>query len=278
MTLSGFAGRSSVKPSEVSGKYADLAQVGMTRVFGHGRHRLYMYLYVVSSVLIDGGTVRRHGWSGKTPASDEEAIDRILDAVDSLIESGAPVRVTDVARILGVSRPTIYRYFPGPDALMAGSRVRSADGFMERFAEHVRGIDDPAAALVEGVAFAVETLVGDQQIKEVLNARVNGTAALPFTSELAATFGRSMLRRYDVDWPRHGYDEDALDELGEICMRTFQSLILDPGELVGDPVALRRFIAGWLAPAVHYRQMMRTVATVESLAARKPARRTGKPA
>jgi AcrR family transcriptional regulator len=222
--------------------------------------------------------MRRHGWSGRTPASDEEAIDRILDVVDSLIESGAPVRVTDVARILGVSRPTIYRYFPGPDALMAGSRVRSADGFMERFAEHVRGIDEPAAALVEGVAFAVESLVGDQQIKEVLNARVNGSAAVSFASDLASAFGRSMLRRYDVDWARHGYDESALDELGGICIRTFQSLILDPGELVGDGVALRRFIAGWLAPAVHYRQMMRTVGLVESLAARKPTRHTESPA
>lgn len=219
----------------------------------------------------------RHGWSGKTPASDEEAIDRILDAVDALIESGAPVRVTDVARILGVSRPTIYRYFPGPDVLMAASRVRSADGFMERFAEHVGGIDEPAAALVEGMAFAVESLAGDQQIKNVLNTRVNGPAAVPLTSELASIFGRSMLRRYDVDWARHGYDDDALDELGDICLRTFRSLILDPGDLVGDGVALRRFIAGWLAPAVHYRQMMRTVGMVESLASRsRSARRVGR--
>ncbi len=210
----------------------------------------------------------RHGWSGKTPASDEEAIDRILDAVDALIEGGGPVRVTDVARILGVSRPTIYRYVPGPDALKAASRVRSADGFIERFAEHVRGLNEPAAALVEGMAFAVERLAGDQQITNVLNARVKGSAAVPLTSELASIFGRSMLRRYDVDWARHGYDDDALDGLGEICLRTFQSLILDPGDLVGDGVALRRFIAGWLAPAVHFRQMMRTVAMVESLAAK----------
>jgi AcrR family transcriptional regulator len=218
--------------------------------------------------------VRRHGWSGNTPASDEEAIDRILDAVDVLVERGSAVRVTDVARILGVSRPTVYRYFPGPDALVAGSRVRSADGFMERFAEHVRGLNDPAAALVEGVAFAVETLVGDPQIGQVFTARVNGAPALPFASELTSTFVRSMLHRYDVDWARHGYDDSALNEIGELCLRTFHSLFLDPGELTRDRTALRRFITGWLGPAVYYRQMMRTVATLEAAAA-TPRRRNG---
>jgi AcrR family transcriptional regulator len=218
--------------------------------------------------------VRRHGWSGNTPASDEEAIDRILDAVDVLVERGSAVRVTDVARILGVSRPTVYRYFPGPDALVAGSRVRSADGFMERFAEHVRGLNDPAAALVEGVAFAVETLVGDPQIEQVITARVNGAPALPFASELASTFVRSMLHRYDVDWARHGYDDAALNEIGELCLRTFHSLYLDPGELTRDRTALRRYITGWLGPAVYYRQMMRTVATLEAAAA-TPRRRNG---
>jgi AcrR family transcriptional regulator len=219
--------------------------------------------------------VRRHGWSGNTPASDEEAIDRILDAVDLLVESGKAVRVTEVARILGVSRPTVYRYFPGTEALMAGSSVRSADGFMERFAEHVRGLKDPAAALVEGVAFAVESLVGDRQINQVLTARVNGSPVVPFASELASAFGRSMLGRYDVDWARHGYDDAALDEVGELCMRTFHSLLVDPGELVGDGMRLRRFITGWLAPAIHYRQTTRTVEALESFAAAKPARRTG---
>ncbi|GAB3014463.1 TetR/AcrR family transcriptional regulator [Mycobacterium bourgelatii] len=218
--------------------------------------------------------MRRHGWSGHTPASDEEAIDRILDAVDLLVERGKPVRVTEVARILGVSRPTVYRYFPGTEALLAGSRVRSADGFMERFAEHVRGLHDPVAALVEGVAFAVESLAGDPQIHQVLTARVNDSPALPFASELASAFGRSMLRRYDVDWTRHGYDDVALDEVGELCIRTFHSLVVDPGDHVGDRMALRRFIAGWLAPAIHYRQTTRTVETLESFAAAKPARRT----
>ena len=120
--------------------------------------------------------MRSHGWSGNTPASDEEAIDRILNAVGSLVaEGGSSIRITDVARRLGVSRQTVYRYFPGTEALLFASRMRSADGFLDRLAAHVRGLNDPVAAFVEGVAFAVENLAGDHQLKQLMEARPGQT-------------------------------------------------------------------------------------------------------
>lgn len=205
--------------------------------------------------------MRRHGWAGNTPASDEEAIDRILDVVDSLaVQHGSTISVAEVARSLGVSRQTVYRYFPGSEAMLAASRMRSADGFLERLTEHMRGLHDPVAALVEGVAFTLEALFGDPQLEHVLNARVDGVQATPFTSEVAMSFGRIMLRRYDVDWARHGFDGATFDEIVELCTRTFHSLFVDPGRLLDNGAALRRFIAEWLGPAVHYRQMTRTAA------------------
>ena len=43
--------------------------------------------------------MRSHGWSGVTPASDEEAIARILDAADEVVtERGSAMRIADVAR------------------------------------------------------------------------------------------------------------------------------------------------------------------------------------
>jgi hypothetical protein len=43
--------------------------------------------------------VRSHGWSGNAPATDEKAIDRILDAADDIIaERGSSMRIADVAR------------------------------------------------------------------------------------------------------------------------------------------------------------------------------------
>jgi AcrR family transcriptional regulator len=61
--------------------------------------------------------MRTHGWSGSAPATDDEAISRILDAASKAIDArGADFSISDVARTLGVTRQTVYRYFPSTDA------------------------------------------------------------------------------------------------------------------------------------------------------------------
>src|SRR4051794_6404548 len=159
------------------------------------------------------------GWSGDPPATDEEAIDRILDVADAIIaERGSALRIADVARSLGVTRQTVYRYFPGAEALLLSTAMRSGHGFLEQLAEHVRGLTDPVSALVEGMAFTVETLTQDDRIGFLLTTRTRGEVSGSTTSDVALTFSRSILHRYDVDWEASGFDDAALDELSEFCL------------------------------------------------------------
>ncbi len=63
--------------------------------------------------------MRTHGWSGATPADDDEAIARILDAARRRIDrSGKDFGISDVAKDVGVTRQTVYRYFPSTEALL----------------------------------------------------------------------------------------------------------------------------------------------------------------
>lgn len=200
--------------------------------------------------------MRSRGWAGATPASDEEAIARILDAVDEVAaEHGSAIRLADVARKLGVTRQTVYRYFPNADALLIASAMRAVDGFIDQVVEHVRGVNDPVSALVECISFAVETLTGDPQLEGLLTRRQEGEAVTSLTSDTARTFCLSFLRRLDVDWPLHGFDSAALDELAEMTLRTVQSLLIDPGQPARNDRALRRFVARWLGPAILYPRM-----------------------
>lgn len=197
--------------------------------------------------------MRSHGWSGNAPATDEEAIDRILDAAaDIIADRGSSMRIADVARTLGVTRQTVYRYFPGTEALLIGSAMRSAHGFLDQLAEHISGLTEPVAAMVEGVAFAAETLAGDQQIANLLRHGARDGSNVSLTSDTARAFGRSMLHRLDVDWDKYGFDEAALDELAEISLRTLHSILIDPGQPPRDGIALRRFVSRWLGPAIIY--------------------------
>jgi len=195
--------------------------------------------------------MRSRGWAGSTPASDEEAIARILDAVDEVVaEHGSAIRLADVARTLGVTRQTVYRYFPNADALLIASAMRAVDGFIDQVAEHVRGLNDPVTAIVESVSFGIENLAGDPQLEKLLTSRQEGEAVTSLTSDTAITFCLSVFHRFDVDWRLHGFDATALHELAEMTLRTVQSLLIDPVQPSRDGTALRRFLARWLGPAI----------------------------
>jgi AcrR family transcriptional regulator len=200
--------------------------------------------------------MRSRGWAGATPASDEEAIARILDAVDEVVaENGPAIRLADVARKLGVTRQTVYRYFPNADALLIASGMRAVDGFLDQLAEHVRGLNDPVTAVVECVSFGLENLSGDPQLEGLLTERREGQAVTSLTSDTAIAFCLSAFHRLDVDWQLHGFDDAALGELAEMTLRTVQSFLTDPGQRQRDQIALRRFVARWLGPAILYQRM-----------------------
>jgi AcrR family transcriptional regulator len=208
--------------------------------------------------------MRSHGWSGNAPASDEEAIDRILGAADAIIaEQGRSVRIADVARALGVTRQTVYRYFPNSEALLLVCAIRSTDGFLDQFAQHLSGLTEPAAAIVEGVAYAAETLAGDHQAERLLNIRGKDGSTAMLASETAVTFGRAMFHRLDVDWAAHGYSDAELDELIELGLRTLHSILSDPGHPPRHGIELRRFLFRWLGPAIVHPRLTQMLQTTQ---------------
>jgi AcrR family transcriptional regulator len=220
--------------------------------------------------------MRSHGWSGNAPRSDEEAITRILDAADEIIaERGSTMRLADVARALGVTRQTVYRYFPGTDALLIATAMRSADGFLNQLARHLRGETDPVTAMVEGMAFSIEKLSADSQIRFLLSKRKKeGAVAASITSDTALAFGRAMLHRFDVDWEEHGYSEDDLDELSEFCIRVLHSFLIDEGQNPRSGAELRQFLARWVGPAVVYPHLMRALVGLSPAPAKRGRRKS----
>ena len=162
--------------------------------------------------------MRTHGWSGSAPATDDEAVARILDAAGKAIdERGADFSIADVARTLGVTRQTVYRYFPSTDALLVAAAVHAADDFLERLAQHLRGITDPVEAVTEAIATALEWLPKDKHIGLlVVPGRANAHTE-SVTSDVALQFANSMLRRFDVDWAAPGSPTTTSMSSRSIC-------------------------------------------------------------
>jgi AcrR family transcriptional regulator len=194
---------------------------------------------------------RRHGWGGNPPRSESEASQRIVAAAVELIATtGADITIADLASSLGVIRPTIYRYFPSADAVMKAAAIASVDGFLDRLEAHLRGITDPAESMTECVAYTLEAIPRTPHLGLLLGPGHSPVHSQEVTSAQAQEFGRSMIRRFDVDWEHYGYDEAALGELVEFVLRTTQSFLVAPGDPPRDAQQLRRYLRRWLGGAI----------------------------
>jgi AcrR family transcriptional regulator len=200
--------------------------------------------------LCDDHGMRRHGWSGDIPADDDEAVARIIAATRSAIDKRGTVSVSEVAQTLGVTRQTVYRYFATHEALLAATALSSVDGFLDRLAAHLGSITDPTEAVVEGIAYTFEQIGRDRYLSLVFQPGKASAFTAGVTSDMAISFGRSMLQRFDVDWDATGFTDGKLDELLEVMLRMLQSLIVDPGRPARRGGELRRFLREWIGPSV----------------------------
>ena len=195
--------------------------------------------------------MRTHGWSGSAPATDDEAVARILAAAGNAIdERGADVSIADVARTLGVTRQTVYRYFPSTDALLVAAAVHAADDFLDRLAEHLHGITDPVSAVTEAIATALEWLPKDKHIGLLVAPGRADEHTVSVTSDVALRFANAMIRRFDVDWAAAGFADDELDELAEHLLRIIQSFVIDPGRPPRVGADLRSYLRRWVGGAL----------------------------
>ncbi|WP_067852705.1 TetR family transcriptional regulator [Nocardia shimofusensis] len=195
--------------------------------------------------------MRTHGWSGTAPADDAEAVDRILAAARAAIErTGGEFTMAEIARDLGVTRQTVYRYFANADALLAATALAETGRFLDVLAAHLDRITDPARAVVEGIAYTLESLPEDRYLSLLLTPGRAGTFSAAVTSDAALAFGRAVLGRFAVDWDRAGFDGARLDELVEHMLRIVQSFVVDPGRPPRRGATLRAYLDTWVAPAI----------------------------
>jgi AcrR family transcriptional regulator len=193
--------------------------------------------------------VRTRGWGGSVPASDEEAVVRILSATRQCIdERGEHISLADVARTLNVTRQTIYHYFASTDELLQATAQDATADFMDHLATALRGINDPAKAMIEGVVLVLERLPKDPYIGLMLRAPRNAVFAeqVTLTNDTVRVLGRSILDRLDVDWS--AFPPSALEDILQIVLRTLQSFIMSAP--TGGSTELRRLLGVWMGPAV----------------------------
>jgi len=197
--------------------------------------------------------MRTHGWGGNPPRDDAEARRRILAATRSRLAEAGTAGTSDVAAILGVTRQTIYRYYPTTDDLLNEAALDAVADLMDHLIEHVRRHlaatgGDAGDAVVEVVAYVYEHLRDDPALNRLIGPGRIGKTLTGLTASSSIMLGRSLLDSFPVDWSDVGID--SLPELVEHLLRTLQSLVIDPGDPERSGEELRAYLQRWVAPAL----------------------------
>lgn len=199
----------------------------------------------------ESDVVRTHGWSGYTPADDNEAAERIITAAAELIDGGVTdISILQVAKSLGIARTTVYRYFPDAQAMVRATAERATQQFLDGLADGLAGISDPAEASIEAIALTTERLRAHRRFGLLFAMGGRGESLQVVTSSAALSAGRTIVGQFDVDWTARGWSPEEIDELVELMLRLVQSLLADPGEPQRSPGELRNYLHRWIAPAI----------------------------
>ncbi|ADP80150.1 TetR/AcrR family transcriptional regulator [Pseudofrankia inefficax] len=196
--------------------------------------------------------MRSHGWGGNPPATDKEARERILDATRRCIDvaTGA-VGIVAVAEDLGVTRQTIYRYFPSTVELLQAAMLSSVEPFLDRLSAELGQLRmAPADLVIEALVTTLDSLLDEPYLALVFEPGRGSAFSRGVTSPNSRAFGRAILDRLPLDWAAEGFTEEYMDELVEHTLRIFQSFVLDPGSPPRRGDDLRRYLRRWLAPTI----------------------------
>lgn len=189
-------------------------------------------------------------------AERAEVRDRILTATIEVVAGAglAGLRMEEVARVAGVGRATLYRYFPGGKEQLVNEAITWEVGrFFRDLALEVADAPDLRGRLERGLMFAHRSMAGHEALATVLEAdREQFLPRLHETSPLVVAVVRDYLTpAVAAEQLRPGVD---VDEAAEYLARMVLSFIPSPGQWdLTDPAEVarlvdRQFLAGILVP------------------------------
>ncbi len=191
--------------------------------------------------------MRTHGWGGDPPGTDEEAITRITQAaVACVTEHANGADISRVAARLGVTRQTVYRYFPTRNALFEAVAAQASENLMKNLKERVIGIANPTDAIVEILLFCIREVPNDPQLSFI--ARPGRGDAL-ITSAQAPALADAFLGQLPIELGDLTDVEQM--HLAEHMVRLLQALLLDPTTADRDEADLRAFLNACFSPSTH---------------------------
>ncbi|MEU8418652.1 MULTISPECIES: TetR/AcrR family transcriptional regulator [Amycolatopsis] len=194
-----------------------------------------------------------HGWRGNPPGTEREARRRIVEAATACIDRVglAKTSLSDVAAEAGVTRQTVYRYFPSLADILSAVALDRVEEFAGRMERHLATFADPAEVAVESVVFGVRAVPDEPYLGLLLKAGEADVFTVAVTSAQSFALGARILRNVPVDWAAVGVTtDDDFEGLAEMLMRLFLSFLQYPSTPAHTDERLRAMVRRWIGPAL----------------------------
>jgi AcrR family transcriptional regulator len=161
------------------------------------------------------------------------------------------ITVEEVAREAGVSRATVYRWFPGGrDQLIDEGVTWEVGRFLARLGRAVEDAPDFATRLERGLSFARHAFERHEVLQRLIATEPGGLLPqLQATAPLALAVMRDYLVPFlEAEQLRPGI---SVPQAADYLARMFVSLFTSPGEWdLDDPAEVRALVRGRLLAGI----------------------------
>jgi AcrR family transcriptional regulator len=167
-----------------------------------------------------------------------ETRERIVDASFRAVQRFGLSRFTmdDVARIAGVSRQSVYRYFDSKDALIVALVYREEEAFIEGVRDAHSRHEELEDAMREAILFCLRTAREHPLLDRLLESEPD--ALLPFlTTRGGGVIGRARAVIEDLAAQREGIDPKLVHRTADLAVRAIVSYTLTPSDDPPEDVA-----------------------------------------
>lgn len=178
---------------------------------------------------------------------------RILDAAFQAVATFGLSRLTvdDVARMAGLSRQTVYRYFDSKDDLVVALVAREEEAFLEGVREAHARHADLEEAMREAVLFCLHTLREHPLLDRLLASEPE--VLLPYlTTRAGPVVARAREVLEELAAVRTGVRSSMVHRTADVAVRAIISYALTPSD--DDPKDVARELARILASALEVRE------------------------
>jgi len=167
-----------------------------------------------------------------------ETRDRIVDAAFRAVERFGLSRFTmdDVARMAGVARQSVYRYFDSRDALIVALVFREEEAFLEGVRQAHSRHQDLEDATAEAIMFCLRTAREHPLLDRLLESEPD--ALLPYlTTRGGGVIGRARAVIEELAAQRKGVNRELVHRTADLVVRAIVSYTLTPSDDPPEDVA-----------------------------------------